>query len=577
MIIGIDLGSTYSGFARYDTANNRIEPITFTEGAPFSIPSVIYINSKGQVSTGSAAKNKIGKKGVRYEYFKMLLNEKNEDIIKSRGYDDQYTPRVITRIFLEENLKAALRRYNEQSIESLCICVPEIWADSVQTLDGRSILRDILLRESDVSIENDHVQVVTEPEAASAFFAYNYELESHKMFNGHLLLIDYGGGTLDITFTEVKSAGEGNMEIKYVASCGAGENHIDKDGYGVVGNAGIAYIQDVIRKAINDSGEFDEHDIDYSDPDFLAAVVDFESELKSHERISAIEDYFGSYGSYSDFKYALDDEEEFLSFEFKDSEISVSYQCLLKAYIDTIEPVLLGQVRKINKRVEECIGKDPCNQASGNDDDFKIAVVGGFGSCYFVKSQLYEIYNMDANTENDPRIKNITTNKKEQAISLGAALLAAGKVKLQKIARYSIGLYASDASGKFRPYYGIKCHQAIVPGKPYFILHNDSEPDVAQNRVIYSNLAGIKQFSIEFTESLDKGGLMSLNSEMLERLKDLPHEYFWNCGFSMDDSDVVSFHILPKGEDDISKGKTIKLDNYTNMFNVTAVSEVRIQ
>ena len=58
MIVGIDLGSTYSGFARFDTTNNRVEPITFVEGDPFSIPSVVYISSKGKVFTGNAAKNK---------------------------------------------------------------------------------------------------------------------------------------------------------------------------------------------------------------------------------------------------------------------------------------------------------------------------------------------------------------------------------------------------------------------------------------------------------------------------------------------------------------------------------------
>lgn len=63
--------------------------------------------------------------------------------------------------------------------------------------DGISILRDILYNDVDVPIKN--VEVVSEPEAASAYFAYNYEAETSKSFNGYLLLIDYGGGTLDIT------------------------------------------------------------------------------------------------------------------------------------------------------------------------------------------------------------------------------------------------------------------------------------------------------------------------------------------------------------------------------------------
>lgn len=574
MRIGIDFGSTYSGFSRYDFVGERVEPITFIEGESSSIPSVVSITSKGKVMCGASAKNKVGSKSVKsYEYFKMLLNETDNNLIYSRGYDSTYTPKEITKIFLESNLKSALGVFNENKFEEVYICVPEIWGKNVQTLDGRSILRDILINEVDVPI--DHVQVVTEPEAASAFFAYNYEKETNKIFNGYLLLIDYGGGTLDITLTEVNSAGNGNMEIGYREGGGAGENHIDSDGKKVVGNAGIAYIQNIVLAAIKASGEFEDDEIDFSDPDFMAAVVEFELHMKSWESTQSIEDYFGVYGKYSNFDEALaDDEEEYATFEYKDVEIAVTYQLLYSVYKNTIEGVLKSQIDVINKKVRNYIENDPCDISAGNNDNFKIALVGGFASCYFVKMQLYEIYNMDSNVAADLRVKNISTNKKEQAISLGAALLAAGKVRLEKTSRYSIGLYASDTSGKFRPYYGIKYHQGIVPGKPYFMCLSDALPDIPENRVIYSNLASINQFVIEFSEDLNRGGLMNLKSEMLERLKELPATHFWNCGFSMDESDVVSFHILPRGSENISDGKTIKLDSYTNMFDLTAVEEV---
>lgn len=574
MRVGIDLGSTYSGFARYDYANDRVEPITFREGDPFSIPSVVYITSKGAPLTGNTAKNKTSSKlGRRFEYFKMLLNEKDEAIVRSRGYDDKYTPREITKIFLEKHLEAALNVYNESRIENLCICVPEIWSTGLQTLDGRSILREIL-QATDVPI--DHIQVVTEPEAASAYFAYNYEIETKKSFNGYLLLIDYGGGTLDITLTEIVSSGKGNMEICYREGCGAGENHVDSHGNKIVGDAGVAYIQNLVLHAIRNSGEFDD-DISFTDPKFVSAVLDFESSIKSHEKMSEIESYFGTFGTYSDFEEVLNSSpEDFAEFEYCDSVITVTYQDLYRVYKETIEPVLLKQVNQINDKVRDLIKDDPCKPSSGNKDNFKIALVGGFSGCFFVKAQLYEIYNMDANLKNDPRIKNISTNKKEQAISLGAALLAADKVRLQKTSRYSIGLYASDANKKFRPFYGIKYHQSIIPGKPYFMLHDDSKPDEPSNRVVYSNLAGIKQFIIEFSGDLNSGGLMNLNSEMLDRLKDLPAIQFWNCGFSMDDSGVISFHILPRGEENTSLGRTIKLDSYSNMFDLTAVKEVKV-
>ena len=54
-----------------------------------------------------------------------------------------------------------------------------------------------------------------------------------KNFDGRVLLIDYGGGTLDITLTRVVSKGD-SMEVKVEKRDGAGEN-IDKE----IGNAPV--------------------------------------------------------------------------------------------------------------------------------------------------------------------------------------------------------------------------------------------------------------------------------------------------------------------------------------------------
>ena len=574
MKIGIDLGSTYSGFARYDYANNRVEPISLKEGEPLSVPSVVFYDSRGRLSTGSAAKTKRVRKRDserRFEHFKMLLNEDDPEIISSRGYDRKFTPRYITSVFLEDNLRAILKSYNDSKIEKLCICVPELWGKGVSTLDGRSILIDMLYHEVKIPIE--HVQVVTEPEAASAFFAFNYEVETKKEFDGYLLLIDYGGGTLDITLTEVDSSGRGSMEICYRDGCGAGENHLDAKGNRIIGNAGVSYIQEVVLKAISGCDDLAGEEVKLNDPDFVEAFSEVENTLKSPQRMQEIEDFFASYGSYSDFAAALDDSpEEFMYFTFRDVEVSVSYQCLYETYRDNIEKVLSDQIEKINAAIEKRLKEDPCKPASGLKDNFKIALVGGFVGCYFVRAQLYEIYNMDAYASNDPRIKNISTDKKEQAISLGAALIAADKVKLQKTARYSIGLMSFDINGNRRPNYGIKCNQIVTPGKPYFMLRDDSKPDEPNNRCIYANLTAIKAFMIEFTDDLGAGKPMILKQEMLDKLnKDLPEFELWNCGFSLDESDVVSFHVVPIRSEDLSGGKTIRLDNFRNLFEVMVI------
>jgi len=265
--------------------------------------------------------------------------------------------------------------------------------------------------------------------------------------------------------------------------------------------------------------------------------------------------------------------EEFVSLEYEGEEIPVTYQHLYLSYRDNIEGVLRRQIEQINVKVRDHIHNDPCEPAAGVRDDFKIALVGGFGSFYLVKKQIDEIYKLDFNKAIDLRTKNISEDKREQAISLGAALLAEGKIVLQKTARYSIGVYANG-----RPQYGIKYHQTLEPGKPYFICIDEKKPDKPGNRVTYGGLHGnIKEFAIEFTERRDHGGLMRLKPELLKRMQSLPQEGFWNLGFSMDESDVISFHIVPRPIPNlptVHKSVVIPLESYTKMFDLTAVREV---
>ncbi len=582
MKIGIDFGSTYSAVSKYDEILNHVTAITFSEGEPASIPSVVSVSKKGQITCGKGAKDQAGKKTVRiFEAFKMLLTETNQEMLRRRGYDEEYTPRRITKLFLESVLDGVLRRENDKGFEDLVICVPEIWSSKVATLDGRLILRDILINDIDIPVE--HVQIVTEPEAASAFFAYNYEKQTGRNFNGHLLLIDYGGGTLDITLTKVTSDQQGIMEIRYVDGGGAGENHPDQSGGGTIGSAGIAYMQSVVTHALQDAGVVGQGESpDYTAPDFIAAVRDLESQLKSAERIRDIEDTFGAYGSYRKISRIFREEAiDFITLEYDEEEVPVTFQHLFLAYQETIEQVLSEEIRKINEKVQKCIGKDPCEPETGIQDDFKIALVGGFGSFFLVKQQVAEIYRLDANANIDLRTKNITAEKREQAISLGAALLAAGKVVLQKTARYSIGLFTRSSDGRPEKfYYAIKYHQMIKSGHPYFILEDEEKADEPGNRTTWGALYGnIDSFVIGFDESVNRGAPMRLRPVMLERLKQLPQLGFWNCGFSMDENEVVSFHVVPSqrfGLQAADKGIEIPLESYSEMFDLTAISEVTI-
>ena len=584
MKVGIDFGSTYSTAAVYNRAEDRVEALSMVEGESASVPSVVSISKKGKVTCGKAAKEQVGKKTVRtFEAFKMLLTEQDGEMLRRRGYDAECTPRYMTKLFLDSLLKGALTRYPDEEIEDVIVCVPEIWGKNMRTLDGRSILRNVIKDELEMPV--GHVRVVTEPEAASAFFAYNYEKETGNSFNGYLLLIDYGGGTLDITLTQVRSDGSGKMEISYREGGGAGENHPGEGGAGTIGSAGVAYMQGVIVRALLEQGLCaSEDDVDYASPAFLAAVRELESQMKNADRMAEIEDFFGSFGSgYRELEDVLEEPPtEFIAVEYEEEELQITFQQLYSTYTEIIEHVLQAQVDEINARVRDWIGADPCEPAAGERDDFKIAVVGGFGAFYLVKRQLSEIYRLDVNEKIDRRTKNLSAGKREQAIALGAALLACGKVILKKTSRYSIGLYTAGPDRCYRLHYGIRYHQIVEPGRAYYLRRDETLDDTPDNRVLFGALHGnLTQFAIEFTERAQRGGLMALNPDMLRQLEEkIPADGFWNCGFSLDESDIVSLHLVSRslfGNDVPGKEIVIPLDSYRGMFNQTANEEVTVE
>lgn len=102
----------------------------------------------------------------------MLLTENRQEILKERGYDAEYTPRYITERFLEQQVHKILTGRGEEKVENLVICVPEFWNTKAAAdrgrLDGRSILQNICSKFA------DQVQVVCEPAAASAYYAWQY-------------------------------------------------------------------------------------------------------------------------------------------------------------------------------------------------------------------------------------------------------------------------------------------------------------------------------------------------------------------------------------------------------------------
>ncbi len=577
MDIGIDFGSTYSLITTFDQERQSLIELKPAKDVAVT-PSSISIKSKsGQRDTilfGIDSKKAAHRTGYRhFSGFKMMLVEKDPEKLKESGYDNQYTPQYVTFLFLQKMLNGILLEKSQNGTgfsipsdyDNVCICVPELWAKYARTMDGCYALKKILTD----NLKMNNVTIVMEPEAASAYFAYEYK----NKFNGHLLLIDFGGGTLDVTLSEVVSDGS-SITVKRVASDGLGENH--KNAYGVVqsGQAGMAYIQHL---ALNVLERNHVTSVNTTSNDFKELLVAVEDALMDAEHIDNIRKVFSKFGEYSKFNKILspqytdlsDEENVFMEIEYEDNDYKISYADLFEAYQQVIEKGFEETIRNMCRISQIYIQKDPCTVEAGERDDFKIALVGGFGSFYFVQKQIEKIFNID-DIKSDRRTRGLTVTQREKAVSFGAALLAARKVILKKTAPYSLGLQVQNKydPGKRHLIYAIPFNHVIENEQEICYIR---ENDGSKSKFVSISQKGLRLISYDKPDTT-KGYPMKMKPELMNTLRSIPNTGAWYIGFSLDENLMVTMHIISVNDE--TRDFQYLLDNYELLFDMQTVEEV---
>ncbi|MCI9487212.1 MAG: hypothetical protein HFI64_09620 [Lachnospiraceae bacterium] len=562
--IGVDLGSTYSSFAVFDWEGGMPRTVTAVQGSTAaSEPSVAVIDMSGNWQYGTAAKNMVPLSSLYpriqvFRAFKMLLPENRKEILQGGGYSREHSPADVTRRYLDHYLSGILNRLDSpedgREIEQLVICAPEIWGKDDRTQDGRAVLSDICKGFDYVK----SVTVVSEPAAASAFFAFSFMKNTGKPFDGRILIIDYGGGTLDITLTQVHAEGGGKeslAQIRVLDSTGAGENQRD----GKLGDAGIAYIHALCRLALEEGGVLEAGESPAGKE--FELMFDFaEQGLKQPENLAKIRRQLKKYGD--DFSEFAASSETVFSVNYGMTTVPVTYTLLNRAYEEAIAPVLREQLDLIRVSMDA----HKVDYMDGDSDSFKIALVGGFGNFALVERQVREYFKFSAI---DRRLKDIGAEMKEVAVSYGASLIADGAVKIRSTADRSLGIYSHrEGSAEEICRFAILYRQDLEPYRIYPVLNEKGRPSVFLN-----SMGRIEEFGV--SRGLDEDGRprkphhLVLKKSVRERLSHLPVDTYVRYGFSIDPSGIYYFHVEAQNDDTGEFepfGEPIPLDRYNRLF-----------
>ena len=198
MKVGIDLGTTYSAVARYDTKNSKPVIIPNAFGKEIT-PSVICFLDDGDILVGEDAKDmQSNGTGVNAAAFKRNMGD-GSIAVSFNGKD--YTSEDLSAMLLKHLIQDAERATGEKVVEAV-FTVPAYFNDFQRTATIRA----------GESCGVKVPKIINEPTAAA--ISYGYKHSNDKT----LMVYDLGGGTFDVTIVRIS---KGNIEV-----IGTDGNHI---------------------------------------------------------------------------------------------------------------------------------------------------------------------------------------------------------------------------------------------------------------------------------------------------------------------------------------------------------------
>ena len=232
MVIGIDLGTTYSVGAYVDEFGMP-QIINNSEGSTIT-PSVVLFDTDQNIIVGDVAKDNAV---IRpQDVVSVVKNYMGKKIILKEVGEQKYSPEMISSFILRKIVKDSEKLLGND-ISGVVITVPAYFTDAQRkATEDSAVMAGIPL-----------IGMINEPTSAALCY-----VNKNNIKNETLLIYDLGGGTFDVTILGVKDS-----------------NQIEVLSTGGLSNAGgrffDQYIVDYVREYMDEKYSIDLEDEEYID------------------------------------------------------------------------------------------------------------------------------------------------------------------------------------------------------------------------------------------------------------------------------------------------------------------------
>lgn len=455
--IGLDFGTTYSVVARINESG-KPEAIDFgNEEQSITAQETLLVRTDGEISIGYHAVPMIEEDTAEiYKGFKLLLNAREGDPnLKARGYTGRNTPEAITSLYINALFKeVGISTPSCRTIDKVVVGVPYVW--TTEGADSRKFsVAEIVKRETNAA----EVEFREEPSLACGYFVNEINRLRESNFTGYILVIDYGGGTLDVTLCKVEND-QGKSNIKIINSWGAGENTEGK-----VGNAGMAFMESVADITLAEKGITV---TDKNDSEYQSFIKSIESGIKRQtiHLKNCLEKYV-LYFTKNGPKFG--NEVVGVKAYYRGTKYAVTYSTLVQAYESSIQHVLKAVLDQAKADMDAAhIPYDDFHNGT-----FKIATIGGFCNFSLTEKQIRQDTKWlqkhgDTDTRYTELDEAVKPKNRELAIAYGGALAANEIIVIQRQLPYTLYFYGDTKECGFPVWHQ---NDEYKPGKPMFLLN----------------------------------------------------------------------------------------------------------
>lgn len=522
-IIGIDFGTTNSTISYFDKESDRLDSFRVAAGDDGYIPTVVaYETTKNnKISIGKEAKENVAmpEEFEVYDNFKLLLGKSADAVIEGKPKTKK-TPTQVTHDFISKLLKDYKDSKNikdPEDIDGIVMTVPEVWTKEDSNRTARENIEGIF---KTLGYKDTEFQLQSEPVAAATYFCWSYRKEHKKEYKGFITVIDYGGGTLDVTLCN--AVGDGKIII--LGGCGGGEYNKTN------GCAGVAFDEAVVEALIRNNSD-KKLLFKRGDPKFTMLRNTFENQkiLKSKTITDDLKDYYDDPN--------IVEGNSIFSLRTDGGKLEVHCKDLDKCFSEVNAPMLKDSLKKIAQHFD----KHGVNTKT--PEYFKVLLVGGFSNFYAVEKEVREFFgaksgDVDKRFEQPFEIRN-----RALAISRGAALIAAKEYEIDTICDYTYGYvrYGANETNDVVPFYievikeGINIKELSDPifvGEKEFIRHKGGKLRIY---IDYGSGIGKKAYALD--ESI---------RELFPNVDDNDRNKWYQIGFSINKNQIPTIHIKDK-------------------------------